>query len=107
MPLKLAPQPEDSKPDQLAGLLAKLHRMADDALSGNIQDEGHVDDVTKLVNAVARLTEARVRVERSVAPSDLARLMLSMAQSVSAHVPDVRARSAIEADWRDLARDIG
>lgn len=107
MPLKLAPQPEDSKPDQLAGLLVKLHEMADSALSGEGIHPGQVDAVTKLVNSVARLTEARVRVERSVAPSDLARLMLSMAQSVSAHVPDVRARSAIEADWRDLARDIG
>lgn len=106
MPLKLVQQ-SDSKPDQLAGLLTKLHEMADSALSGEVQDRDHVEAVTKLVNAVSRLTEARVRVERSVAPGDLARLMLSMAQSVSAHVPDVRARSAIEADWRELGRSIG
>lgn len=105
MSLELVPDPvAQDRSDALSLRIDRLSELVDRAIDGD--EIENADSLAKLVNALARLTEARLKAEQVVKPSDLTAFIHGMTVSINAHVTSREAKENIERDWRLLIEEV-
>lgn len=105
MSLHVVPDPPSAPRDRLAAQIEQLSDRVDEALAGDTIEGA--DALAKLVNALARLIEAKNKQENSIKPADVVRFSSAVVESISAHVASPEARASIERDLRRELKEMG
>lgn len=105
MSLKLVADPvAQTRADALSSHIDRLSVLVGEAMNGT--EVENVDALTKLVTALARLTEARSKAEQVVKPADLTLFVAGMTASINAHVAAPEERESLQRAWRRLIEQV-
>lgn len=86
----------------LRAITAKLMDSANSPLSPGEFDKDLIDAVAKLVTAVTKLSEFRLKAESTITAKEVRQLVMSMGRVVNTHIEDRSIRSKIKREWLDL-----
>lgn len=89
----------------LSDELEKLRGIAGQALESGYVDKDSAAGLASLINAVTKLAEFKLKAEQSISAGELRSLVISMGQSVNAHVHDRTVQAKIQREWLGLIGD--